>query len=86
MRQRKDLQNGLRVRNTKQNRKKKKKAGNISGLQTVDKLGAGCYAQYHFSLNFDFILVLSSKYKKWLYSSLVFPESLPVFSDSCMQK
>ena len=27
--------------------------------QTVDKLGAGCYAQYHFSLNFDFILVLS---------------------------
>ena len=32
--------------------------------QTVDKLGAGCYAQHHFSLNIDFILVLSSKYKK----------------------
>ena len=36
----------------------------ITLFQTVDKLGAGCYAQYHFSLNFDFILVLSSKYKK----------------------
>ena len=33
--------------------------------QTVDKLDAGCYAQHHFSLNIYFILVLSSKYKKF---------------------
>ena len=58
----------------------------VSPVQTVDKLGVGCYAQHHFSFKTSFLFIFSKSTKIWLYSSLVFPEFLPVFSDSCMRR